>query len=111
MEAMAEMKHAIQVKRKALLREEKIRRDEWRARTKLERAITPGPGSYELPSTMTVAGGTWGKFTPKTEFDWIEYRAAQIPGPGKYKSAKSTLNSAGGSWSKYRPKSDVEWKM
>jgi hypothetical protein len=112
MEAMKEMKEAIDEKRRDLLRLEKIRRDEWKAATAVERAITPGPGAYELPTTLTDVGGTWGKFKPKTELDWIEYRAAQVPAPGDYHSDKfSTLNKTGGSWSKYRPKTDVEWRM
>ena len=112
MEAMKEMKEAIDEKRRDLLRLEKIRRDEWRAATAVERSITPGPGAYELKSTLTDTGGTWGKFKPKTELDWIEYRAAQVPAPGHYHSdAFSTLNKNGGSWSKYKPKSDVEWRM
>lgn len=112
MEAMKEMKEAIDEKRRDLLRLEKIRRDEWRAATAVERAITPGPGAYELPTTLTNTGGTWGKFKPKTELDWVRYRAAQVPAPGDYHSDKfSTLNKTGGSWSKYKPKSDVEWRM
>lgn len=112
MEAMKEMKEAIDEKRRDLLRLEKIRRDEWKAATAVERSITPGPGAYELKSTLTKSGGTWGKFKPKTELDWIEYRAAQVPAPGDYHSDKfSTLNKNGGSWSKYKPKSDVEWRM
>ena len=112
MEAMKEMKEAIDEKRRDLLRLEKIRRDEWRAATAVERAITPGPGAYELPSTLAASGGTWGKFKPKTELDWVRYRAAQVPAPGDYHSDKfSTLNKNGGSWSKYKPKSDVEWRM
>lgn len=112
MEAMKEMKEAIDEKRRDLLRLEKIRRDEWKAATAVERSITPGPGAYELPTTLAQSGGTWGKFKPKTELDWIEYRAAQVPAPGDYHSDKfSTLNKNGGSWSKYKPKSDVEWRM
>ena len=30
----------------------------WRCQV-LERAITPGPGDYELPSTLNVSGGSW----------------------------------------------------
>eukprot|EP00591_Stephanopyxis_turris_P005281 CAMPEP_0195521784 /NCGR_PEP_ID=MMETSP0794_2-20130614/19333_1 /TAXON_ID=515487 /ORGANISM="Stephanopyxis turris, Strain CCMP 815" /LENGTH=581 /DNA_ID=CAMNT_0040651403 /DNA_START=113 /DNA_END=1858 /DNA_ORIENTATION=- len=112
MAAMKEMKEAIDEKRRDLLRLEKIRRDEWRAATAVERSITPGPGAYELKSTLADSGGTWGKFKPKTELDWIEYRAAQVPAPGDYHSDKfSTLNKNGGSWSKYKPKTDVEWRM
>jgi len=112
MEAMKETKEAIDEKRRDLLRLEKIRRDEWRAATAVERSITPGPGAYELKSTLTNSGGTWGKFKPKTELDWIEYRAKQVPAPGDYHSDKfSTLNKNGGSWSKYKPKTDVEWRM
>ena len=41
---MDEIKFAITERRKQVLREEKIRRDKWRAQITTERAITPGPG-------------------------------------------------------------------
>ena len=110
---LEEIKHAIGERRKQVLREEKIRRDKWRAAITLERQIMPGPGEYELPSTLRNSGGTFNMSKPKTEMDWVRYRAKQLPAPGDYYNAEtsSTLNKAGGSWSKYLPKSDVEIMM
>jgi len=112
MEAMKQMKDAIESKRRDLLRQEKIRRDEWKRRTAVERAITPGPGAYAVPSTLKKSGGAWGKFKPQTELDIIIARAKSMPAPGEYGiGTGSTLSPAGGSWSMYKPKSDVEWAM
>jgi len=112
MDAMKQMKEAIEQKRRDLMREEKIRRDEWRARVKVERSITPGPGAYAMPSTLKNSGGSWGKFKPKTELDIIIARAAKTPAPGEYGiGTGSTLNTSGGSFSQYKPKTDVEWAM
>lgn len=108
-----EMKFAIGERRKQLLREEKIRRDKWRAAISLERTITPGPGEYSLPSTLASSGGTFNMSKPKTEMDWVRHRAKELPAPGDYHDDEtfSSLNKAGGSWSKYKPKSDVEIAM
>jgi len=112
MESMKQMKHAIERKRRDLLRQEQIRRDEWKQRTAVERAITPGPGAYAVPSTLNKSGGAWGKFKPKTELDIIIARAKSMPAPGEYGvGTGTTLSAAGGSWSMYKPKSDVEWAM
>jgi len=110
---MEEIKHAINERRKQVLREEKIRRDKWRAQINLERAITPGPGEYNLPSTLKSSGGTFNMSKPKSEMDWVRYRAKQLPAPGDYfnNQSFSSLNRSGGSWSKYKPKSDVEIAM
>jgi len=112
MEAMKQMKQAIEQKRRDLLRQEKIRRDEWKLRTAVERSVTPGPGAYAVPSTLKKSGGAWGKFRPQTELDIIIARAKSMPAPGEYGiGTGSTLSPSGGSWSMYKPKSDVEWAM
>lgn len=112
MESMKQMKEAINEKRRDLLREEQIRRDEWKHKTEVERSITPGPGAYSVPSTLKKSGGAWGKFKPKTDLDIIIARARSMPAPGEYGvGTGTTLNLSGGSWSKYKPKSDVEWAM
>lgn len=76
--------------------------------------MTPGPGAYDLPDALDmITGGAFNKSTPKTDIEWVMYRAKQTPGPGRYldESQMSGLNRAGGAWSKYKPKSDVEWAM
>lgn len=114
MAEIQEMRKAVKEKRKQIIREENIRRDMWKARTKVERALTPGPGEYDIPDSLSlITGGSFNKSNPKTDLEWVEYRAKQIPGPGRYMSMDQTsgLNKAGGAWSKYKPKSDVEWAM
>ncbi len=110
---MEEIKFAINEQRKQILRQEKIRRDEWRAAVQLERSITPGPGEYNLPTSLRNSGGVFNMSNPKNEFEWAEYRAKDLPAPGDYHNDKtaSTLRKSGGAWSKYKPKSDVEIAM
>merc|ERR1719271_115981 len=111
---MKEIRKAVKKKRKELLREEIIRRDKWKAGTKLERAMTPGPGAYNLPDSLDlITGGAFNKSNPKTDIEWIMHRAKQTPGPGRYlsKDQMTSLTNSGGAWSKYKPKSDVEWAM
>ena len=83
MERMKQINIASQEQRKAMLRDEKIRRDQWKSNLTLERSITPGPGHYTLPDLATqIAGGSWSRTRVKSEFEEIEYRGRNIPGPG-----------------------------
>merc|ERR1719198_2808098 len=111
---LKEIREAVKAKRKDILREELIRRDMWKARTTLERAMTPGPGAYNLPDSLDlITGGAFNKSNPKTDIEWVMHRAKQTPGPGRYldDSQMTSLTKSGGAWSKYKPKSDVEWAM
>jgi hypothetical protein len=46
---------------------------------------------------------------PKSDVEWMIYRASQTPGPGQYDPAeKKTVT---GKFSTSKPKSDVEWKI
>merc|ERR1719198_996415 len=105
---MRGMKLALIEERKKNQRLEWIENEQWKKTRVLERAITPGPGDYALPSTLHVSGGTWGRYTPKSEIERIMERGRGAPGPGSY-PLKSTLSPTGGSWSFYSPKSDIEW--
>jgi len=111
MEQVKEMRAAIADERRNIMRMEKIRRDDWRNSNRVERDITPGPGAYEIGSTLKNTGGAWGKFTPKSEWDWIELNGALTPGPGQYSNGRSTLKKSGGVISEFRPKTDVEISM
>ena len=44
----------------------------------------PGPGSYPLKSTLNSTGGSWSFYSPKSELEWAQERAAAQPGPGEY---------------------------
>lgn len=105
---MKQMKAALEIERKKNQRLEWIAQDKWKQNRVLERAVTPGPGDYVLPSTLHVSGGTWGRYKPLSEIERIMEQAKHTPGPGSYPQ-KSTLNLTGGSWSFYSPKSDIEW--
>lgn len=114
LEELREIKKAVSQKRRDILREELIRRDMWKARTKVERTMTPGPGAYDLPDSLDlITGGAFNKSTPKTDIEWVIHKAKMTPGPGRYlnKAQMTSLTETGGAWSKYKPKSDVEWAM
>lgn len=73
---------------------------------------TQGPGEYETRQSLEgPTGGTWGKYRPKSDLEWIIYRASQLPGPGQYNDVDLTKLVTGGTWGKYAPKSDVEWQI
>merc|ERR1711939_1146112 len=77
-----------------------------------ERAMTPGPGAYNLPDSLDlITGGAFNKSNPKTDIEWIMHRAKQTPGPGRYlnKEQMSGLTKSGGAWSKYKPKSHLDF--
>ena len=74
--------------------------------------ITPGPGQYTLPDQATaVTGGTWGKYSSKSEIELIEHRAAQIPAPGHYTLPDQATAVTGGTWGTASGKSDLERRM
>lgn len=110
MEKIREMKHAIEEQRKHLIRDETIRRDHWKSETALERAITPGPGAYNLGSTLDPKGGTMARRVPD-EFDILERKAGLTPGPGQYTVNKSTLNKSYGTISQHNIKTELDWKL
>jgi len=112
MEAMKEMKAAIEIERREMNRKEWIRRAKWKEQTAVERSVTPGPGAYAQPSTLANSGGSWGKFKPKSDLDLIIARAAETPAPGEYGvGTGSTLKVNGGTWGKFSGKSDLEERM
>jgi hypothetical protein len=46
---------------------------------------------------------------PKSDVEWMIYRASQTPGPGQYDPVDK--KNATGKFSTSKPKSDVEWKI
>lgn len=101
---------ALDVQRDHDKHDEIIRRDDWRDRTTLQRNITPGPGEYIAKSELDAKGGSWSRYTPKSDVDWMMYHAKQIPGPGQY-CVENPYPIKGGSWSRYSPKSDLDWMI
>jgi hypothetical protein len=55
----------------------------------------PGPGQYELPSTMEVGGGKFNDAIVPSDTEVRMARARKLPGPGEY-SLPSTLKASGG---------------
>jgi hypothetical protein len=85
MNKMKEIEEAIRRQRDLKKKKEIIARHKWIADTKLERAITPGPGEYNETGSMATAKANcakWGQYNPKSEIEWIMYRAKQLPAPG-----------------------------
>ena len=39
--------------------------------------------------SSAVVGGTWGKYTPKSDVEWSILRAKELPGPGQYQMDES----------------------
>ena len=112
MDHMKELRAAVVEERKKVKRQMIIEVDEWKDKTTLQRNITPGPGEYESHRKLPgPSGGTWGKYAPKSDLEWIIYRASQLPGPGQYEDVDQTKLVTGGTWGKYAPKSDVEWQI
>eukprot|EP00295_Goniomonas_pacifica_P041942 CAMPEP_0175985890 /NCGR_PEP_ID=MMETSP0108-20121206/49839_1 /TAXON_ID=195067 ORGANISM="Goniomonas pacifica, Strain CCMP1869" /NCGR_SAMPLE_ID=MMETSP0108 /ASSEMBLY_ACC=CAM_ASM_000204 /LENGTH=307 /DNA_ID=CAMNT_0017316975 /DNA_START=106 /DNA_END=1030 /DNA_ORIENTATION=+ len=44
----------------------------------------PGPGTYNPPKAPAIGGGRFNESRPKSELDWVQYFAKQMPGPGQY---------------------------
>lgn len=110
MEHLREMREAIEEERRRQKALEIIKVDEWKASTRFEKDITPGPGEYYVPGTLHSAGGTWGKHRPKSDLEWQMMRSQAIPGPGQYK-LKDETQVTGGTWGTYHAKSDLEWAI
>lgn len=52
------------------------------------------------------------RYVPKSDIEWLQYKARQLPGPGQYYRPRTATDGLkGGTWGKYAPKSDVEWQM
>jgi hypothetical protein len=76
-----------------------------------EASQMPGPGAYELPSSVTeVSGGRFSTSFPMSDLDWKIKTAAGIPGPGEY-NIPSSMNDSGGKFSNSYAKSAVEWDI
>ena len=68
----------------------------------------PGPGKYGAPKLPGPGGGQFSTANPKSNLDWIIYRAGLTPGPNLL--LPTTLCQNGGRISEARPKSDLEWQ-
>eukprot|EP00753_Platysulcus_tardus_P011502 PLAT3294.10.p1 GENE.PLAT3294.10~~PLAT3294.10.p1 ORF type:complete len:795 (+),score=388.83 PLAT3294.10:104-2488(+) len=109
-EKRRELQEALAHERKERQKEELIERDRWRTETVLQRNILPGPGEYRVPSTVgNSAGGTWGRYNPKSDIDWLIMEAKDLPGPGQYDAVLPS--TAGHTFSRYTPKSDLDWVL
>jgi len=80
---------------------------------RLERvsASQPGPAAYDAFGLALPKGGTMSTACPKSQVEWEEYRAGQIPGPADYVEPEHLERISGGKFNQSCPKSDVEWKI
>lgn len=65
---------------------------------------------YPAPKLPGTSGGKFNASKPKTELEWIEYHASQLPGPADW-PAPPLPGPSGGRFSTAKPKSDVDWIM
>ena len=85
---------------------------------------TPGPGKYYPKGTHKGDGGSGnesggGKFStavPKSDIEWTEYRAKQLPGPGEYQTVMASKGKLGlaprtVTFAAGNPKSDLDWTI
>ena len=54
----------------------------------------PGPGNYQVPDSLSRNGGSWSFYSPKSEIEELQARAADLPGPGEYE-IKGVANGIG----------------
>merc|ERR1719316_52695 len=70
----------------------------------------PGPGSYPLKSTLAVNGGSWSFYSPKSDIEWAQERAASQPGPGEY-DVRLKEYGFGMKFSEANPKSSLQMQL
>ena len=110
--SMKEMQEALLAERAAERKQAIIDRHHREATTIPERNVLPGPGEYNVPSTMDGSNGfRMSKFTPKSDLDWVIHRAKQMPGPGQYQDIEYKVKAPAASFGKGVVPSDLEWKM
>lgn len=64
-----------------------------RRKQKATKDDTPGPAAYAAPPLLAPSGGKFNTSKPKSDIDWVTYRAAQLPAPGQcaYSRASAML--------------------
>jgi len=72
--------------------------------------LLTGPADYPAPKLPATAGGRFNLSNSKSDLEWIEYFASQLPGPADL-PAPALPKPSGGRFSTSNPKSDVEWLM
>lgn len=73
--------------------------------------MNAGPGQYDPDVGYKLRGGKFSEARPKTDVDWVIYKAERIPGPGQYELGGGPGTKGGGKFSTARPKTDVDWKI
>ena len=110
MALLAELETAVKHERQMYQKERRKMEWERKQRTIFLREQLPGPGEYEVPTTIGKGKGAakWGTHNPKNDVEWAIYYAKDLPGPGQY-TVPSESSAPCARFSQFTPKSDVDW--
>ncbi len=109
---MGSLKRAIADERLKSRTRELVAKHRAREGVTIERELLPGPGEYTIKTTLNVDRGyKIGEENPKSDIEWIQYRASQIPGPGAYKDVSIKASSPTIKFSLADVPSDLELRM
>lgn len=107
-----ELKDAIRHERQ--MDQKRRRKMEWerKQQTIFLRDQLPGPGEYNVPTTIGkgIGAAKWGTTNPKSDVEWAIYYAKDLPGPGQY-DVKEPSSAPCARFSQFTPKSDVDWMI
>ena len=71
----------------------------------------PAPNSYNPKEIRVKRAAVISESNPKSEFDWIIYRAKKTPAPHDYSLGSSLNLKNGRKFSSAKPKSETDWIM
>ena len=110
MALLSELETAVKHERQMYQKERRKMEWERKKKTVFLREQLPGPGEYEVPTTIGKGKGAakWGTHNPKNDVEWAIYYAKDLPGPGQY-TVPSESSAPCARFSQFTPKSDVDW--
>jgi len=72
---------------------------------------TPGPSEYKIKYQDASKGLKISDANPKSDLDWVIYRAKQSPAPNAYQNPMKRKQKSGGKFSTAKPLTDTEVLM
>ena len=108
-EKMRLLRNAVVDDRRRKRKEALIARHKMLSSTPSQRNMSPGPGAYSLPSTLSNRGARISEANPKSYIEWEEYRSKQIPGPSQYGEADMKRNNSAAKFSTADVPSEIDW--